>query len=122
MIKTLQLLLFPGVLKRADLTELSHLKCRETDPMSQYPHADLEIHLLHCEQPLTTRVSMQSDHRTGGQAMLFQADPNGGILSDQSGQNTMEYLVIGTILIAAVIVVAGVLAQLIQSKAASIGW
>ena len=54
--------------------------------------------------------------------MLIQADPNGGILSDQSGQNTMEYLVIGTILIAAVIVVAGVLAQLIQSKAASIGW
>ena len=54
--------------------------------------------------------------------MLFQSDPNGGILSDQSGQNTMEYLVIGTILIAAVIVVAGVLAQLIQSKASSIGW
>ena len=90
--------------------------------MSQYPHADLEFHLLHCEQPLTTRLSMPSDHSTGGQAMLFQADPNGGILSDQSGQNTMEYLVIGTILIAAVIVVAGVLAQLIQSKAASIGW
>ena len=46
----------------------------------------------------------------------------GGILSDQSGQNTMEYLVIGTILIAAVIIVAGILATLIRSKAESIGW
>ncbi len=54
--------------------------------------------------------------------MLMQFDPKGGILSDQSGQNTMEYLVIGTILIAAVIVVAGILANLIQGKASSIGW
>ncbi len=60
--------------------------------------------------------------RNGDFDMLFEADPNGGILFDQSGQNTMEYLVIGTILIAAVIIVAGVLAALIKGKASSIGW
>ncbi len=54
--------------------------------------------------------------------MFFETDPKGGILFDQSGQNTMEYLVIGTILIAAVIIVASVLAALIKGKASSIGW
>ncbi len=54
--------------------------------------------------------------------MFFETDPKGGMLFDQNGQNTMEYLVIGTILIAAVIIVAGVLAALIKGKASSIGW
>ncbi len=52
--------------------------------------------------------------------MLFQAKRS--VLNDQSGQNTMEYLVIGTIVIAAVIIVAGILATLITNKASGIGW